>query len=117
MKSKGGTARAGDVISYIFCLGTSGESSKTGQADKARHPDEVRKAENDCQIGVVLVPSHAPPDPLTFHIPGSQITIIIWPNRYYHRLKGCARELRELIGRGLPNASVRQHSMTDAEVD
>ena len=53
MKSKGGTARAGDVIPYIFCLGSGGESSKTGQADRARHPDEVRKADGDCQIGTV----------------------------------------------------------------
>lgn len=53
MKSKGGTARAGDVVPYIFCLGSGGESSKTGQADRARHPDEVRKADKDCQIGTV----------------------------------------------------------------
>jgi len=50
MKSKGGTARGGDVVPYIFCLGSGGESSKTGQADRARHPDEVRKADTDCQI-------------------------------------------------------------------
>jgi len=50
MKSKGGTARSGDVMPYIFCLGSGGESSKTGQADRARHPDEVRKADKDCQI-------------------------------------------------------------------
>ena len=56
MKSKGGTARAGDVIPYIFCLGSGGESSKTGQADRARHPDEVRKADKECQIGTTLVP-------------------------------------------------------------
>ncbi|KDQ50145.1 hypothetical protein JAAARDRAFT_74363 [Jaapia argillacea MUCL 33604] len=41
MKSKGGNARSGDVIPYIFCLGTDGETAKTGQADRARHPDEV----------------------------------------------------------------------------
>jgi DNA polymerase alpha subunit A len=52
MKSKGGTVHVGDVIPYIFCLGTGGESSK---ADRARHPDEVRKAEKDCLIGVPLV--------------------------------------------------------------
>ena len=57
MKSKGGTARAGDVVPYIFCLGSGGESSKTGQADRARHPDEVRKAEKDCQIGAMPDPS------------------------------------------------------------
>ncbi|EIN03911.1 DNA polymerase alpha catalytic subunit [Punctularia strigosozonata HHB-11173 SS5] len=50
MKTRGGTARSGDVIPYVFCLGASGESSKTGQADKAKHPDEVRKGGKDCQI-------------------------------------------------------------------
>jgi hypothetical protein len=38
----------GDVVPYIFCLGTGGESSKTGQADKVGHPDELRKADKDC---------------------------------------------------------------------
>jgi len=47
----------GDVVPYIFCLGSGGESSKTGQADRARHPDEVRKAEKDCQIGAAPGPS------------------------------------------------------------
>lgn len=61
MKSKGGTARAGDVMPYIFCLGSGGESSKTGQADRARHPDEVRKADNDCKIGNVFVPLRVTP--------------------------------------------------------
>ena len=46
----------GDVIPYIFCLGSGGESSKTGQAERARHPDEVRKADKDCQIGMVPHP-------------------------------------------------------------
>jgi hypothetical protein len=94
---------------YIFCLGSAGESSKTGQADKARHPDEVRKADKDCQIGAVLVPSRVPLDLkiLTFNIfLVQQITIIIWHSRYYHRLKDCARESREPIVRDLLNASV-----------
>ena len=56
MKSKGGTVYVGDVIPYIFCLGTGGESSKTSQADRARHPDEVRKADKDCLIGAALGP-------------------------------------------------------------
>jgi DNA polymerase alpha subunit A len=57
MKSKGGTARAGDVVPYIFCLGTGGESSKIGKVDRARHPDEVRKADKDCLIGAAPGPS------------------------------------------------------------
>jgi DNA polymerase alpha subunit A len=51
MKAKGGTARAGDVIPYIFCLKEGEETAKSAQADRARHPDEVRKAENGFKIG------------------------------------------------------------------
>jgi len=50
MKARGGTARAGDVIPYVFCLGLGGESGKTAQADRAKHPDEVRKVDSGLQI-------------------------------------------------------------------
>lgn len=49
MKKKGGTSHAGDVIPYIFCIGEDTESKQ--QADKAHHPDELRKAENKLVIG------------------------------------------------------------------
>ena len=106
MKSKGGTARAGDVVPYIFCLGSGGESSKTGQADRARHPDEVRKADKDCQIGTVLLLMR-PSLNLTFSLV-QQITTIICPSRYCHPLKDCAKGLRELIVRDWLNVSVSQ---------
>ena len=51
MKARGGTARAGDVIPYVFCLGDNGESAKSAQADRAKHPDEVRRAGSGLQIG------------------------------------------------------------------
>ena len=51
MKARGATPRAGDVIPYVFCLGPGGESGKTAQADRAKHPDEVRKIDSDLQIG------------------------------------------------------------------
>ncbi|KAI6139794.1 hypothetical protein BKA82DRAFT_955077 [Pisolithus tinctorius] len=44
MKAKGGSARSGDVIPYVFCIGNGEEPSKTAQADRARHPDELKKA-------------------------------------------------------------------------
>ncbi|KIK69524.1 hypothetical protein GYMLUDRAFT_151355 [Collybiopsis luxurians FD-317 M1] len=44
MKAKGGTARAGDVIPYVFCLPEGEETAKTTQSDRARHRDEVRRA-------------------------------------------------------------------------
>ncbi|EIW58350.1 DNA-directed DNA polymerase alpha catalytic subunit POL1 [Trametes versicolor FP-101664 SS1] len=50
MKARGITARAGDVIPYVFCLGEGGESSKTAQADKAKHPDEVRRESDKLKI-------------------------------------------------------------------
>lgn len=51
MKSKGQSARAGDVIPYIFCLGDDSSSGKSMQADKAHHPDELKKGGNGLQIG------------------------------------------------------------------
>ena len=51
MKSRGSNARSGDVIPYVFCLGDSGESSKSAQAERAKHPEEVRKAGSDLKIG------------------------------------------------------------------
>ncbi|KAG9097044.1 DNA-directed DNA polymerase alpha catalytic subunit pol1 [Ceratobasidium sp. UAMH 11750] len=50
MKERGGHARLGDVIPYIFCLGADGSSAKTGQADRAFHPDELKKADSELKI-------------------------------------------------------------------
>ena len=44
MKQRGGSARTGDVIPYIFCVAQGEESAKTGLAERAKHPDELRKA-------------------------------------------------------------------------
>ncbi|KAG6896542.1 hypothetical protein C0992_007538 [Termitomyces sp. T32_za158] len=51
MKAKGGTSRAGDVIPYVFCLEEGKEMAKTGQAERAKHPDEVRRAGSELKIG------------------------------------------------------------------
>ena len=53
MKSKGGNARAGDVIPYVFCLSDGEETAKTAQADRAKHPDEVRRAGAELKIGTM----------------------------------------------------------------
>ncbi|KAI0731115.1 hypothetical protein C8Q76DRAFT_644698 [Earliella scabrosa] len=50
LKAKGGTSRAGDVIPYVFCLGENGETSKSAQADRAKHPDEVRRESDKLKI-------------------------------------------------------------------
>lgn len=51
MKAKGGTSRAGDVIPYVFCLAEGEEPAKSAQADRAKHPDEVRRAGSELKIG------------------------------------------------------------------
>jgi hypothetical protein len=45
----------GDVIPYIYCLGADGQTAKTAQPDKARHPDELRRGENEFKIGVYII--------------------------------------------------------------
>ena len=56
MKARGASARAGDVIPYIFCVDEGGETSgKAAQADRAKHPDEIRRA-TDIKIGERAIP-------------------------------------------------------------
>lgn len=51
MKARGGSARMGDVIPYVFCLGEDGASStKTAQADRAHHPDELRRKDSELRV-------------------------------------------------------------------
>lgn len=50
-KAKGQDAKAGDVIPYIFCLGDDGISARSAQADKAHHPDELRRPDATLKIG------------------------------------------------------------------
>ncbi|KAF8655036.1 hypothetical protein AX16_003272 [Volvariella volvacea WC 439] len=50
MKSKGQSAKAGDVISYIFCIAEGEQAAKTAQAERAKHPDEVRRGGADVKI-------------------------------------------------------------------
>lgn len=58
MKERAGVeSRAGDVIPYVFCLESkavegSGSGGKTGQAERARHPDEIRRATEELKIGM-----------------------------------------------------------------
>ena len=52
MKAKGQSARSGDVIPYIFCQGDSGDIGKSAQAERAHHPDEIRKSGSGLQIGM-----------------------------------------------------------------
>lgn len=66
MKSKGGNARSGDVIPYVFCLAEGEETAKSAQADRAKHPDEVRRAVGELKIGMCLLS------------PGASARLLIW---------------------------------------
>ena len=50
MKAKGVAVRAHDVIPYIMCLGEDGKSAKTAQADRAFHPDDLRRQGSELKI-------------------------------------------------------------------
>lgn len=51
---KKGNAKAGDVIPYVFCIAEGEESAKSAQADRAHHPDELRRAGSELKIGTVV---------------------------------------------------------------
>jgi DNA polymerase alpha subunit A len=50
MKAKGTSVRAGDVVPYIFCMGDDGVTAKAAKADRAYHPDELRKKDTTLKI-------------------------------------------------------------------
>jgi DNA polymerase alpha subunit A len=97
MKARNVAARAGDVIPYIFCSGEGDMSGNTAQAERARHPDELRKAGSETQIGLyclflrsLVVRFYS----RTF----SQITSIISHIRYYRQLSVFVILSKELTG-------------------
>ncbi|KAJ7493343.1 hypothetical protein B0H11DRAFT_2006017 [Mycena galericulata] len=45
MKLRGGDAKHGDVIPYVFCLSEGETTAKTAQADRARHPEDAQDFE------------------------------------------------------------------------
>jgi DNA polymerase alpha subunit A len=51
MKARGGSARGGDVIPYVFCLADGADVNKVSQAELAKHPDEIRKADSGLKVG------------------------------------------------------------------
>ncbi|KAG1886944.1 uncharacterized protein F5891DRAFT_1200258 [Suillus fuscotomentosus] len=50
LKAKGGSARNGDVIPYVFCVAPGEETVKTAQADRAKHPDEIKRAAGELTV-------------------------------------------------------------------
>ena len=57
MQAKGQSVKAGDVIPYIFCLGEDGSTAKSAKADRAFHPDDLRKKDTTLKIGKMRRPS------------------------------------------------------------
>lgn len=53
MKLRGGDAKHGDVIPYVFCLSEGEATAKTAQADRAKHPEEFKKAGADLKLGTM----------------------------------------------------------------
>lgn len=53
MKAKGQSAKAGDVIPYIFCLPADGKGASAGSAKAANaySPDEVKRQGSTLQVG------------------------------------------------------------------
>ncbi|GAA6028504.1 hypothetical protein JCM8097_007252 [Rhodosporidiobolus ruineniae] len=76
MKAKGQSAKASDVIPYIFCKpANGGESTKTAQAANAHHPDDVRRQGSTLQIDfeIYLSTQVLPPiERLCEHIEGTE---------------------------------------------
>ncbi|CAK5267409.1 unnamed protein product [Mycena citricolor] len=58
MKLRGGNAKHGDVIPYVFCLSPGEQTAKTGQADRAKHPDEYRKEGSELKLDVEYYLAH-----------------------------------------------------------
>ncbi|KAK7031479.1 DNA polymerase [Favolaschia claudopus] len=50
MKARGGDAKLGDVIPYVFCLAEGEQTAKTAQADRAKHPEEFKKADSGLKL-------------------------------------------------------------------
>ncbi|WOO77500.1 DNA polymerase alpha catalytic subunit [Vanrija pseudolonga] len=50
MKAKGTAVRAHDVIPYVLCLGPDGKTARSAQADRAYHPDDLRRTGSELKV-------------------------------------------------------------------
>lgn len=119
IKARGGSARVGDVMQYVFCLGPDGKSSRSAAADRAFTVEEVKK-DPELKIGAsrptsgsLLPPassSDAPPPPPS--PPARQTTSTICQRRSCRRSSVCARRSRAPTGRASPSASASTRTAT-----
>jgi DNA polymerase alpha subunit A len=88
MKTRNVAVRAGDVIPYIFCSdsGDGSGAGNTAQAERARHPDELRKAGTEFQTGEYYLRIACRLFIKLFGAHFSQTMSIISLIRFYHRL-------------------------------
>lgn len=80
-RERGGTAKQGDVVQYVFCLAGDQKTARTGQADRAFHPDEIRR-QKDLKIG-------------------QAISSLIWPPRCWKDEKADGRDWQTLSSTSL----------------
>ena len=109
MKQRGGSARTGDVIPYVFCLSEGEESAKTAQADRAKHPDEIRKS-SELAIGKIHDDSL-----LSMYRIYSQIMTTIYQIKFCLQLNACASLSRERIDPVWLNVLVRVYTLQKLE--
>jgi DNA polymerase alpha subunit A len=85
MKARNAAVRAGDVIPYIFCLGEVEAGGNNVQAERARHPDELRKASSETPTGEYTARCPSRTSPVYYSHVFVQITSITSHIRSYHR--------------------------------
>jgi hypothetical protein len=102
IKARGGSARVGDVMQYVFCLGPDGKTSRSAAADKAYTVDEIKK-DPELRIGTSVSPRSETLRSLTAPF-GRQTTSITSRRRSCLRSSACAIRLRAPTSPGWPSA-------------
>ena len=95
MKTRNVAVRAGDVIPYIFCSGEADATGNSAQAERARHPDELRKAAPEIPAGLYS-PSLGIACRLLILVLFSQTTSITSHIRFYRQSSDFVIRLKEL---------------------
>src|SRR5258708_27738217 len=106
LKAKGQSPRSGDVMQYIFCLGENDESSRSAQADRAYHPDEIRRSDGRLKIGKPSLSSSFLRDG---NLVAVQITTTTCPLKFFPPSIVFVTPLKARTALAWRNAWVRKH--------
>jgi hypothetical protein len=106
MKARNVAVRAVDVIPYIFGLGEGDATSNSAQAERARHPDELRKSGSETQTGLYY-PSLRSRVVRSYSRMFPQITSTTSHIRSYRQLSVFVIRSKELTALVSPSAWVR----------